>query len=468
MEDKFKILKGAAGFEKESGVVHMSIPMPKLIEIKGKWQIINQLYMVTSDYKFWPITQEDQKERNTFVQSKPQFPIGKEYWRKDDIKRYIDSKGQPHIDPYTEVYEPIVQILEENIDFHKSTDSKLLAVWIMGTYLLPIFDAYPYILLSGTRGAGKTKVLEVVCRLAFNAEMTSNATPSSIFRIIEANQSTILIDEGEMLTSREDSQELRLILNAGYRRNNPVSRTHKETHEVQWFNTYSAKMLAAINTPDPTLLTRCLPITMIRTGNKQKGNKRINESTTDWLFMHDCLYRYALQCIPEVAEIINHDQDINILQCRQNELWLPLLAIAKHLNLYVTSEVFTDLKEKALEEDTEDTTLDDWHKAVLSVLKDIVSLKRQYTIKEIKENLSTYIEDADELKKMSSRWIGAALGRFGLKKGKRQEEGNTYIISREEVDDLLARYQLQEAKTEHPEHAVGESREEGKDNEHKN
>lgn len=393
------------------------------------------------------------KNRNTFIQSTPQYPIGKEYWRKEGIKQFIDSKGQPHIDPYTEVYEPIRTILDDNIDFHNPLDSSVLATWVMGTYLLPIFDAYPYILLSGTRGAGKTKTLEIISRLAFNAELTSNATPSSIFRIIEANQSTILIDEGEMLSSRDDSLELRLILNAGYRRNNPVSRTHKETHEVQWFNVYSPKMIAAINPPNQTLRSRCLQIVMVRTGNKEKGNRRINESTTHWPTMRDALYRYALQCMAEVKEIMEHDKDINILQCRQNELWAPLLAVAKHLNLYVTSTVFDELKQRALEEDLDDSTLDDWHKAVLQVLDTIVDFKRSYTIKEIKVGISTYIEDIEELKRITSRWIGSALARFGLKRGKRREDGNTYTISREEVDDLLTRYLMKkDEKTEHPEH----------------
>ena len=457
MEEKFKIFKGAIGFEPNNNIAYVAVPLPVVVEKKGKWQVQNEIYLVTSDYQFWPLTQEEQKRRKSFYQSLPQFPVGKEYWRKEDIEDFIKSKGEPHIDPYTEVFEPIRDLLEENIDFHHSLDSTLIAIWIMGTYLLPIFNSYPYILLTGTRGSGKTKVLEVVSRLAFNAQLTSNATPSAIFRIIEANQATILIDEGEMLSSREDSQELRLILNAGYRRNNPVSRTNKETHEIQWFDTFSAKMIAAINPLDSTLRSRCLQITMVRTANKEKGNKQITDNTTCWAVLRDALYRYSLQCMPEVKEILEHDEDINILECRQNELWKPLLAIAKHLSLYVTSTVFEELKERALEENIEEDTLDDWHKAVLLALNEIVASTRPYTIKEIREEMANFIEDIKEMENITNRWIGNALARFGLKKGKRKEEGNTYVVSRQEVEDLLERYQLRE--TELPEHAEGGGRE---------
>ena len=119
------------------------------------------------------------QNKNVVVRRLPQFPIGKIYWKEKDMAYYLDNEDAAHIDAYTEVFEPIRAILDDLVDFHSPSDSELLAIWIMGTYLQPIFDAYPYISLLGTRGSGKTKVLEIVSRLAFNAEMTSNATPSA-------------------------------------------------------------------------------------------------------------------------------------------------------------------------------------------------------------------------------------------------------------------------------------------------
>lgn len=454
MEETCKILDGAIGFDVATSTAHIAVPLMHPVERKGKWQAVNDVQIVTSDHKKWIVTQEAQQSKNVVVRRLPQFPIGKTYWKEKDITYYLDNEDAAHIDAYTEVFEPIQTLLDDLVDFHSPFDSALLAVWIMGTYLQPIFDAYPYLSLLGTRGSGKTKVLEIVSRLAFNAEMTSNATPSAIFRIIEANASTILIDEGEMLSSREDSQELRLILNAGYRRNNPVCRTHKETHEVQWFNVFSPKVIAAINPLDPTLRTRCLQITMVRTANKEKGNARINDNSVNWDSYRDSLYRYALQCMVEVREILEHDTAINLLENRQNELWSPMLAVAKHLNLYVTSTVFDDLKNKALQQQSDEDALDDWHRAVLLALDALVTVERQYTVKEVRSRTIEYFEDKEEQDRISSRWIGSALSRFGLKKGKRQENGNTYVIARPQIDDLMKRYQLN-TKDEHPEHTEG-------------
>jgi hypothetical protein len=457
MEEKFKILSGAIGYDAKTQISHLVVPVPSLVEKKGVWRVINEPYLVNSEYEKWPLTPDEQKARNIFLESQAQFPIGKPYWAAEDINKFVQEKGMPKVDPFTDIFEPICDILDSTIDFHEPTDSLLITAWIIGTYMLPVFDAFPYMFISGTRGSGKTKILEIASRLAFNAVMTSNSTPSSLFRVIESTSATVLMDEGEMLTSRDDSLEMRLMLNAGYRRNNPVSRTNKDTHQVQWFNVFSPKMIAAINPLDPTLRSRCLTITMVRTANKEKGNKRINDNTANWQGLRNSLYRYSLQCMAEVYEILNHDEEVSVLDCRQNELWLPLLAVSKHLNLYVPATAFEALRVRALFVNEDDESLDDWHKSILFSLRDIVSVAREYTIKEIKVRVATYIEDAEELQKMTSRWIGAALSRFGLKKGRRKEEGNTYLVSPGEIDDLLVRYQLKTAPPEHPEDAEEES-----------
>ena len=169
---------------------------------------------------------------------------------------------------------------------------------------------------------------------------------------------------------------------------------------------------------------------MVRTANKVKGNARINDNSVNWASYRDSLYRYALQCMAEVREILEHDTDINLLENRQNELWSPMLAVAKHLNLYVTSTVYDDLKNKALQEQSDEDALDDWHRAVLLALDVLVTVERQYTVKEVRSRSIEYFEDKEEQDRISSRWIGSALSRFGLSKGKRQENGNTYEIAR--------------------------------------
>lgn len=440
MDNKIQVLTSSIGFNPKEKLVYVTVPFVRVVPDKKGMKVGNEVWMVSNKRDFWQITPEEQMGRNMFFETVPSYP-NKELWSEESLKKYLESP-EAEFNPYEDLYVHLVNLLESAVDFQNPSDAALVAIWIMGTYQLPLWNAYPYVLLTGTRGSGKTKVLEIVSRLAYNAQMTSNTSASAIFRLINSNQATILIDEAEMLSYNENSADLRLILNAGYKRNNPVARTNKDTHKVEHFDVFSPKMIAAINSPDPTLRSRCLTITMIRTANKQKGNYRIDDNSVNWPLLRSRLYRYSLHCMPEVHEVFQ-DEDVNLLECRQNELWAPILAVAKHLKTYeLDSDAFERLKDKAVNEFEEEDSLGDWDKGVLFALNEIVTVKRDYSIKEVKYKADEFLEDEDECKKMTPKWIGGALRRYGFRSGRRMNKGKTFTIDKDSVTNLLERYQL--------------------------
>lgn len=457
MENEFKILDGAIGFDHKSNIAYYIVPLTSLGKTTKKGrnfvEVKSHPYYVDSKYNFWALSQEEQEKRKVYLTTIPFFYKGYEPWKKQLIEQFVKSKQDDifdELDVYQDVFDPIRLIVNSVIDFHNPVFATLITLWIMGTYLSPIFDAYPYIFLSGTRGSGKTKVLEFVRYLAFSALLTSNASASSVFRIAQANKATLLIDEGEMLSHSKESAELRLILNAGYRKNNPVMRTNKDSFMVEFFDVTVPKMIAAINPLEATLKSRCIELVMIRTADKKKGNKRINDTSEEWELMRDALYRYGLLRMARAKEIYETDPEVNILECRQNELFAPLLTVAKTIDIDGKRGIFKQIREYALSQNEMEDLLDDWHLYIIYILNDIVKTTRPYSIKEIKAKLQEFVPDFDEAERITSRWIGSALGRLGFKRGKRQEGGNTYMISRTEVDELLVRYQIKD-KAEHPE-----------------
>ena len=50
----------------------------------------------------------------------------------------------------------------------------LISLWIIGTYLQPIWISYPYIGISGAKRTGKSKLLKFIEMLAFNALFSTN------------------------------------------------------------------------------------------------------------------------------------------------------------------------------------------------------------------------------------------------------------------------------------------------------
>lgn len=443
---KIKIFKPALGFDFENKVAHVGVPLVETYkDSKGKTLPRNKIYIITSKKEWFELSEEEKEKRGLYPDKLPQFPLGINRWLGEYLNKFLKGNNDDIFNPYLEVFLPIKETLEKHIDFSHPSHSSLIAIWIMGTYLFPVFEAYPYLLLNGTRGSGKSKLLEILYYLAFNAELTSNATPSSVFRIIEANLSTILIDEGERLTGNEREKDLQLLLNAGYKKSGIVTRTNKDTHQVEQFSVYSPKAIASINPLDQTLASRVIPVTMIKTGNRNKGNVRVNDRSADWEGIRNGLYRFVLNCGFDVAEVFNNSSIVNLLESRNNELWSPILAIAEYLDhFHPDADLFMPLARMAKEEANNTEALDDWHSALLDSLKNIVTVHRSYLIKDIKKGMVSFIEDAFELEKISGRWIGNALVRFGFRKASRQSDGVVYSIDPEKVKDLRIRYGLDE------------------------
>lgn len=96
------------------------------------------------------------------------------------------------------------------------------ALWVLHTYLLDAFGISPRLAItSPEKGCGKTTLLDVLSRLVMRPLPTANATASAIFRVVEMQQPTLLIDEADTFLS--ENGELRGILNSGHRQGGPSS-----------------------------------------------------------------------------------------------------------------------------------------------------------------------------------------------------------------------------------------------------
>jgi putative DNA primase/helicase len=129
--------------------------------------------------------------------------------------------------------------------------------------LLDCFGISPRLsITSPEKGCCKTTLLDVLSHLVLRRLPAANVTASAIFRIVEVQQPTLLIDEADSFLSGND--ELRGILNSGHRRGGFVIRTVGEDFEPRAFSTYSACAIALIGKLPATLMDRSVPIDLRR------------------------------------------------------------------------------------------------------------------------------------------------------------------------------------------------------------
>ena len=145
-----------------------------------------------------------------------------------------------------------------------------IALWVLYTWTFDAFNVSPILAItSPTKRCGKTTVVTMLKELASRSVAASNITPAGLFRFVEQEKPTLIIDEADRFLLRRE--ELRGILNSGHTRAAAlVIRTSGDSYEPRSFSTWCPKAIAMIGRLDDTLQDRCIEIRMLR---KMKNEK---------------------------------------------------------------------------------------------------------------------------------------------------------------------------------------------------
>jgi hypothetical protein len=214
-----------------------------------------------------------------------------------------------------------------------ATDEQLdmLALWIAHTYVYFAFYCTPYLnITSPEKRSGKTRLLEVLDLVVREAIQTVNISDAALFRAINEKKPTLLIDEVDALFGKKSPrEELRGILNAGYRQGSRTYRMGgKNNTTLQEFDVYCPKAFAGIgdSLPDTitdrsvcvrlTRRTRDTVIERFRIRDAKVAGDSLRDRLSEWLEgNHD----YLAESRPELSDALDD---------RAQDVWEPLFAVA--------------------------------------------------------------------------------------------------------------------------------------------
>ncbi|MBJ7469781.1 MAG: DUF3631 domain-containing protein [Solirubrobacteraceae bacterium] len=148
--------------------------------------------------------------------------------------------------------------------------AEAIALWVLHTWAFEASSTTPYMaVLAPQKRAGKSRVLETVEHVVSKPWLVSSVSPAALYRKIDKNCPTLLYDEGDATWagSKETAEDLRGILNSGYRRSGAVAKCVGKgaDMDVRDFRTFGPKMFAGIDKKWPeTILDRSVRINMRR------------------------------------------------------------------------------------------------------------------------------------------------------------------------------------------------------------
>jgi DNA primase len=433
------LISPALGFTPDMAVITVSI-----LERTANNRLNLQPYLVTSKRELRRLDDQQVIPLNGHEAALRVVPEGSEFlrrWRYPDIQRFLEGEV---ISP-GEVFQQVHQHFTRYVEFRSPVDSHIVALWAIGTYFYTLFGAYPYLALNGPKNSGKSTLLNAAKPLAFNMITTSDITGPSLFRLIHYNACTVGIDEAERYHSPRDPemQQIKLLLNSGYKPGMPAIRLMGEDLKPQAFDVYSPKILANIAGLEDVLASRCIPVAMRRSDQKLPTLS----PTFDGQEIRHQLYTLALTCYTAIRRNYDERLELHKLINRSHELWSPLVALAAFFEEEGNIEgLLQSIREAATRDDliSEGKSLNEHEEALLQVLE-LLSKDQKHVIlkaRDIRDKVQKLLELPDN-QMGNTQWVGHSLKHLQLTdrvRSHRQNDGMRYDIDRDQVLDMMKRY----------------------------
>jgi len=383
-------------------------------------------FIVTSERECFECKAEEWEERGCQIDREPVTDATPRWEQKQLLAfaRKEDGETMSLADAILYVREH----LKRYLDFADPRCFSVIATWIILTYCYRLFPAIPYLHLTGLKGAGKTKVMQIVSLLCFNGELVTNSSSAaSIVRLVHGNGATLGVDEAETMGSSKDenSGTLQEVLRSGYKQGIYVTKCEKDAEGRQTvirLDPYSPKALSGIKGLEDALSSRCIEILMLRTTNADIANSEIVPLSSEWKDIRALVYPAVLLMIPTIKERIGTYMVKQFIG-RNAELWKPLLLLADVAGHRELQEEILSYALEQVEQKKDDET-DAEIGRILRCIDDLMGPQEKAFIS-ADDIFTALVEDDDfswlgEQKNKSKRgkWINSRLKRLALWKGR--------------------------------------------------
>ncbi|WP_232535210.1 DUF3631 domain-containing protein [Nocardia terpenica] len=228
-------------------------------------------------------------------------------------------------------------MIEKYVRFPSEHCSVAVALWAAHTWAVRAFYVTPRLVLDSPEpGSGKTRVLELLALLCQSPKLTLSTTTAALYRRIALAGDappTILQDEADAVfgrTANPQTEDLRALFNAGYKRGATVDRCEGDSRnmKVREFPVFAPLALAGISGHLPaTILTRAVTIHMRRRApGETVAPFRERDAESEAAPIREALEQWATANLDVLADA--RPEMPEGVTDRPAEVWEALLAIA--------------------------------------------------------------------------------------------------------------------------------------------
>lgn len=391
---------------------------------------------------------EQEGKRYFFEKDKRKLIRLEERWSIAELNQFLNDYAnvKTNITPNPkEIFEEIKQLAKKYIELEQEIDYSIIAAWAIGTYLFPIFSAYPFLNIKAPKRSGKSQCLNFLNQLCFNA-VKARPTLAALGDTVDSLRGTYLIDQADSL-ERKGGEELLDILTDSYKKRGGKRRIlnfdKAKSREVLEQEIYSPKVFASIRELPEDLRDRCFIIPLVRS---QKNFPDPDDENENWREIRGKLYKFLITNYDSVAanyfvQKIEYKKQPDIAG-RELELWLVIeimlisLGAQDEIELakkrFLSQYGFSEYEPSEFEEEVVKSIINQFQDNTEVILSP----------KEISEfiNLEAFLER--DTPKQRAVKVGWAIKKFNLasEKRPRTKKGNNYLFKKTYLENLYRAY----------------------------
>lgn len=261
------------------------------------------------------------------------------------------------------------------------------ALWVVMTWLMDTVKVAPLAVITAPeKRCGKSQMLSVIGRMVCRPLQASNISAAALYRVVEAHQPTLLIDETDAFL--KDNEDMRGIINSGHTPDSAyVIRLVGDDHAPVKFSTWGAKALSGIGTLADTIMDRAV-VLQLRRKMPHESVERLRHAEPE---LFEEIRSKISRCVNDHRELIRRCKPVipNVLHDRAQDNWEPLLGIAE-----VSGERWAQLARKAAISLTGVTDSSSVGNELLADIQEVIEQKR--LIKIPSADLIRFLCDDDE------------------------------------------------------------------------
>lgn len=255
--------------------------------------------------------------------------------KQERISKKPDDTPFKDIEPWHEAINP-ADLLDEITATIKQfivlddAQAKGCTLWVAASWFINEIQCAPILLINAPEKAcGKTQLLTVLAKLAPRTVQASGISSSVLFRMIEAYQPTLFVDEIE--TVLKDNEELRGLINAGHTRDSAYvwrSVAKGDDFEPKRFTVWSMKAIAGINAIKlaETVTSRSIVIELRR----KRDDESVERLRRAEPYLFETLSSKLARFSDDYSTAVKASQPElpNALSDRDQDNWEPLFQVA--------------------------------------------------------------------------------------------------------------------------------------------